>query len=231
MLKLKIGENYLAFDGKKNWYNDTSLIKSTFIPFMIGCFNKKGATCVPLCFDTQKVFNPDNIVKIINEVNANEIYLLSYRSSTTNLKKYKILVNDSFNIQFSKKLKKVLERVNKKVIVVNVNKYLSSREFKIGKNFSSALDANKTTVLSYLHVLEDYKRIKTRYEQIPGEIVAIDNSLKQLAKTPIINDTDLSSNFSKLEVLSLYCFKTLFAHLRKTIPLFDLILKPTEIII
>lgn len=206
MIKLKIGDNYLITTNKDG-------LSQSFICYMMSRYKGHGRTA--LGFDPKHV-NPNNL-RAMNSEDIFRDYGQAIRDAR--LTSVDILFYKTVQPEFVRMLIHLLPNIKLKFIKVT-KEDLCSREYKLAWQAADAWKLDKTSILSHLSELDEYKELSTRYKNIPNEIRTIDDSIRAMKKQSkeegrkvtlreleplhLIENASLLGNELRLEIYPLY---------------------------
>lgn len=185
MLRLKIGQNFLLTE-----YNeDMKRVLRNTIPYMMACFKGVGKMAT-----TPDCYNAREIVKTLQELRVNELYILQHTDILQIANKYDkrdYVAEMKYFLQ--KRIKETLDLdPSIKIKVINTNAYYQRGEYKLAQDLYDRLLEDNTSILSALPNLEMYKTMTKRLAAIPEEIKVIDNDLRKLNKEKAVCDRTVS---------------------------------------
>jgi len=168
MIKLKIGDNYLITTNKDG-------LSQTFICYVMSRYKGHGKTL--LGFD-HKHQAPSNI-----RIGVPEDYFREYAQAVREAKvqSLDVLFYKEINAEYAKILLNLLPNVKLKFIKIT-KEDLASREYKVAWQIVDAWKLDKTSILSHLSELDEYKEMSTRFKNIPAEIKTIDDNIRAMKK-------------------------------------------------
>lgn len=206
MIKLKIGDNYLITTNKDG-------LSQSFICYVMSRYNNHGKTL--LGFDPRHQANPNM------RMGCAEDYFRDYAQAIKEAKltAVEVIFYKEINPEYIRILLSLLPNVKLKFIKIT-KEDLASREYKMAWSIVDAWKLDKTSILSHLGELDEYKEMATRYKNIPSEIKTVEDSiramkkqtktegrkvtLKELEPLHLIEKASLLGNQLMLEIYPLY---------------------------
>lgn len=206
MIKLKIGDNYLITTNKDG-------LSQSFICYVMSRYNNHGKTL--LGFDPRHQTNPNM------RVGCAEDYFRDYAQAVreAKLSAVEVIFYKEINPEYVRILLNLLPNVKLKFMKIT-KEDLASREYKMAWSIVDAWKLDKTSILSHLGELDEYKEMATRYKNIPSEIKTVEDSiramkkqtktegrkvtLKELEPLHLIEKASLLGNQLMLEIYPLY---------------------------
>lgn len=176
MLKLKIGQNYL--------YTHKGLSKLTLkqgLSFIMSNVKGKGKVCFIL---ERKLTSSvlEELCKTIKQDRVEELWVLTQIDTTINEAEKVLVIQDLKRriLDFGAYVK--VEVPNIKIHYIKMDVSYNKKVRSIAGHIVDGLMLDKNSILHYYDILDNYKTFKQRMEQIPGEIKAIDEGIKQIKK-------------------------------------------------
>lgn len=168
MIKLKIGDNHLITTNRDG-------LSQSFICYMMSRY--KGHGRVVLGIDPRHSIPPHL------RANCAEDYFRDYAQGVREAKvqSIDILLYLEANEEIVRVILNLLPNIKVKFIKIT-KEDINSREFKMAWQIVDAWKLDKSSILSHLSELDEYKELSNRYKNIPSEIKAVDDSIKAMKK-------------------------------------------------
>lgn len=168
MIKLKIGDNYLITTNKDG-------LSQSFICYVMSRYNGHGKTLLG--------FDPRHQAGSNFRVIIAEDYFRDYAQAVREAKitALEVIFYKEINPEYVRILLNLLPNIKLKFIKIT-KEDLASREYKMAWNIVDAWKLDKTSILSHLGELDEYKELSTRYKNIPSEIKTVEDSIRAMKK-------------------------------------------------
>lgn len=181
MIKLKIGDNYLVCDGKESNLQ-------LFINYMMTVFEKHNSVALILngSVDNLSRGKENDYIPFLRENKINKVYILTYTDTHK---------RNLYYDYYKNKIRDLLYKLGNSGIsysVININKKMNNRKYKIGQDFYDLLSQDENNILYHIDNLGEYKKMCARLKDIPAELRAIDANIRKMSKEKKITDRKIT---------------------------------------